>query len=197
MDGTPLRGTFYREDLQKMTVDDDTLCAWKKYLNANAGPCSSDEKGAGPNTTVGFLPKRPQKPQQPRRKPLRDLAQRWRWHSIPRPNKNNDYKVQLPYTFRCDAPDREVGLSSLSPLVVNKVRYTVMKVFLSGTKLIRMYFASKNASEGAIVSRQTDNVTIDEVIESKAVVDGASFIRRMVELLIRKVGYARHSNPVN
>lgn len=37
MDGTPLRGTFYREDLQKVTVNDETLWRVEKVLKRKRG----------------------------------------------------------------------------------------------------------------------------------------------------------------
>ena len=96
-------------------------------------------------------------------------------------NKNNAYKVQMPYTFRCDGPGWEVGLSSLSLPVEDVVRYAMKFIFPSGTKLIRMDFPTKSSSE--LVQRLTDYVTIDEVMESKDVKDGASFVRHMINLL--------------
>ena len=107
----------------------------------------------------------------------------------PQLNATNDYKVQMPFTFQCDGPGWEVGLSSLSLPVEDEVPYAMKFIFPSGTKLIRMDFPTKSHGiTSGLVQRQTEDVMIDEALESKEVKDGASFVRCMVNLLQRKVG---------
>ena len=52
-DGTLVQGTFYEPELQRVTVDDDTLWRIEKVLKRRGDQCTCSGKGGPANTIVG------------------------------------------------------------------------------------------------------------------------------------------------
>ena len=56
-DDTPVKGTFYEADLQKVHVSNEALFLSKRYLRVKKVKCRSSGKGGLTSTTIGFLVK--------------------------------------------------------------------------------------------------------------------------------------------
>ena len=54
LDDTPLQGTFYEQDLQKVYMDDDAMFRIEKVLKRQKGKRWSNGKGGPISTTVGW-----------------------------------------------------------------------------------------------------------------------------------------------
>lgn len=104
-------------------------------------------------------------------------------------NRNNDYKIKLPYRLRLPGSGWQVALSSITvprPAVPAKLdRTALLKRIPADSRLVRVVICLYNGSTA--LHRPTNWVTMGEVIQSDSVNDGATFMKRLKLLLERNI----------
>ena len=111
LDGTPLKGTFYKQDLQKVFIDDETMWRVKKVLKRRGKQALVRWKG-WPSKYDSWIPRS-------------DLTSTMEETYITLPsngggvefhavNKNNSFNVKLPKHLRLSGNSWQVGLASIS-----------------------------------------------------------------------------------
>ena len=181
-DGTPVQGTFYAKDLQKVTVDEDMLWQVEKYLNDGAGKVWFVGKGGQASTIV--------------------VSQMSIYMTLPSngggkefndTNTNSSYKVHLPKRLKLKHEDWEVALASISYPTFEAVKRSILHKFPAKTKV--------GIQSGLVAYEEKDTpadtttnptkvvavqgvVTMEEVVDGVAPVkDGYSFVQNLITLL--------------
>lgn len=104
-------------------------------------------------------------------------------------NKNNEYKIKLPYRLSLPGNGWQVALSAISvprpkpPVQWN--RDALLKDIPANTNLVSCIIALYNGNTP--IYRRTAWVTMAEVLADTGVVDSASFMRRLARLLERNI----------
>ncbi|CAH3185876.1 unnamed protein product, partial [Porites lobata] len=155
-DGTPVKGTFYEQDVQKVDVPDDALFRVEKVLQRRRQEVKVRWKG-WPKKYDSWIPKR----------------------KFPT-NTTSSFKVRLPVPLELKGEGWKVGLAAISTpdatLDLSKLVTAVNpRVFKVGCKLV------DSVTDVAPVHHQTI-MQIKDILHDPGVVDGVS----LMKVLIRK-----------